>query len=297
MSLHAELRPVVWKDNVIDDGRVQKYREHPSRAERQYPVIWGQVERRAYTLLDSFSITVREFDIDDVLERIHVNRLIDGAWFDDPNELIGDRVVIDLRHLTGWVNQSGLQTEHDRHDDGSDHRFSVVTARTLPSLTVDHRGTSIRFTQSLGEVGDHIHELGISQRWTLRLVHPEPRLMSLFMDTASDIQDLVSIAVGKTADFEKVCIQHPSLPKLSLAGTPMGNLVREDITYHARWSNRSDPLASRSTGTRCTSPLDDLGGMDGVGRWLPSRREVPHRTVPRHGHPVQPDTCSSRTAS
>jgi hypothetical protein len=266
LELQGELRPIVLKDNVLADGRVQKYRDRATGADKKYPVIWGQAERQGYTLLDSFRLSVREFDLDDSIERVHVNRLLEGAWFDYPNELDMDRVVIDLRHLTGWVNQSGLSTDHPRHDDGGDDRFSIVTARTLPTMKVQHGETSVRFSQSLREQGDHIHDLGIAQRWSLSLVADEPRPLATFMDTASDIQDLVSIAVGETANFDRVVLQHPSLLKLSLAGSPLGNW-REDITYHAQWSNRTDPCDPVKRHDMYFT-LDDLGGMDGVGRWL-----------------------------
>lgn len=266
LEVQGELRPIVIKDNVLADGSVQKYRDRPTRAEMQYPVIWGQVERKAYTLLDSFRLSVREFDLDDSIERVHVNRLLEGALFDYPDELDGDRVVIDLRHLTGWVNQTGLSTDHARHDDPDDDRFSIVTGRTLPTLKVQHGETSVRFFQSLSEQGDHIHELGIAQRWSLSLVREEPRPLTDFMDTASDIQDLVSMAVGQTANFDKVCLQHPALPKLSVGGTPIGNW-REDITYHAQWSNRTDPCAPVKRHDMYFT-LEDLGWMGGVGRWL-----------------------------
>jgi hypothetical protein len=266
LEVQGELRPIVIKDNVLADGSVQKYRDRTGRDEKQYPVIWGQVEQQAYTLLDSFRLSVHEFDLDDSIERVHVNRLLEGAWFDYPDELDGDRVVIDLRHLTGWVNQSGLSTDHPRRDDGDDDRFSVVTARTLPTLKVQHGETSVRFFQSLSEQGDHIHELGIAQRWSLSLVADEPRPLSGFMDIASDVQDLVSIAVGETANFDKVSLQHPALPKRSLDGQPLRNW-REDITYHAQWSNRTEPCDPVKR-HRMYFTLDDLGGMDGVARWL-----------------------------
>lgn len=266
LELQGELRPVVLKDNVLADGSVQKYRDRATSTEKQYPVIRGQMERQAYTLLDAFRLSVREVTLEDSIERVHVNRLLEGAWFDYPDELDGDRLVIDLRHLTGWVNQSSLSTDHPRHDDGDDDRFSIVTARTLPTLKVQHGHTSVRFFQSLSERGDHIHDLGIAQRWSLSLVREEPRPLAEFMDTASDIQDLVSIAVGQTANFDKVCLQHPALPKLSLAGTPLGNW-REDITYYAQWSNRSEPCDPVKRHDMYFT-LDDLGGMDGVGRWL-----------------------------
>lgn len=266
LELQGELNPVVIKDNLRPDGTVQRYREHSEMTGREYPIIRGQVERKAYTLLDSFQLSLRELDLDDSIQRVHVNRLLEGAWYDNPSELDADRVVIDVRHLTGWVNQSGLKTEHPRHAATDDDRFSIVTARTLPTLKVQHGDTNVRFFQSLSEQGNHVHELGIAQRWSLSLVRDQPQPVAGFMDIASDIQDLVSIAVGKTANFDNVCLQHPALPKLSLAGTPLGNW-REDITYHAQWSNRAEPCDPVKRHDMYFT-LDDMDGMNGVGRWL-----------------------------
>ncbi|PKH37870.1 hypothetical protein CXG46_21010 [Nocardioides alpinus] len=267
LHLNGQLLPIEVKDNVLPDGSIQKYRSRDQLETQRYPVIWGEVEGTGYTLLDCFRRSLRELSLEDSIERVHVNRVLEGALFDYPNELDGDRVVIDLRHLTGWVDQTGLSTDHPRHSDGGDDRFSIITARTLPTLKVQHGDTSVRFFQSLQEQGDHIHELGIRQRWSLSLVAEEPQPLAAFMDTlASDVQDLVSIAVGRTANFDKVCLQHPALPKMSVGGTPIGDW-REDITYYAQWSNHAETTDPVTTHDMYFT-LDDLGGMEGIGRWL-----------------------------
>jgi hypothetical protein len=76
----------------------------------------------------------------------------------------------------------------------------------------------------------------------------------------------LSIAVGHTAQFEKVVLHHPDLPAVSLAGTPLGN-KRHDITYHAQWSNHSAPRDPVKDDDMYFT-FDDLGGIDGIGRCL-----------------------------
>lgn len=148
-------------------------------------------------------------------------------------------------------------------------QFAVVTAKTLPPFTTDHDGVSVRLAQGLGGAGDHVHDLGVTQRWSLRLHTSMTEPLDTFLDIASDFQDLVSIAVGYTAQFETVVLHHPELPALSLAGTPFGDM-RHDVTYYVRWSNRSasrEPIKDHDM----YFTFDDLGGIDGVGRW-PSPR-------------------------
>lgn len=266
LHLHDELRPVVWLDNVLADGSVQKYRADRGEHQRTYPLILGRVEDRAYTLLDSFRLNAREYDMDERAEKVHVNRFLEGAWFDDPDELRVDRVVIDMRHLTGWIDLSGLKVDWSGRDGADKDVFSVVTARALPSLNAEHDGITLRLSQGLRESGDHVHDLGVLQWWSVRLSKPDPEPLSTFLDTASDFQDLVSIAVGKTAQYEKVVLHHPDVPLLSMAGTPIGSL-RQDITYYIRWSNRSAPCEPVKRHDMYFT-FDDLGGTDGVGRWL-----------------------------
>lgn len=266
LLLQDELRPVVWLDNVLADGSVQKYRADRGETQRTYPVIFGRVERRAYTLLDSFRLSAREYDEDERVEKVHVNRFLEGAFFNDPDELRVDRVVIDMRHLTGWVSHTGLELEGLRADGTDADRFAVITARTLPPFVTEHDGMGFRLTQGLRTVGNRVHDAGVTQWWSLRLQTPEPVPLETILATASDFQDLVSIAVGKTAQFEKVVLHHPEVPLLSMAGTPIKNL-RHDITYYIRWSNRTAPCEPVNEHDMYFT-FDDLGGIGGVGRWL-----------------------------
>lgn len=266
LLLQDELRPVVWLDNVLADGSVQTYRNDRGETQRTYPLIYGQVEHRAYTLLDSFRLNAHEYDEDERTEKVHVNRFLEGAWFDDPDELRVDRLVVDMRHLTGWVNHSGLEVEWPQPDGADTGVFAVVTAKTLPPFETNSDGVTLRLTQALGGTGDHVHALGVEQHWALGLRTPEPEPLDVPLKVAHDFQHLVSIAVGHTAQFEKVVLHHPDLPALSLAGTPLV-AMRHNVNYYVRWSNRTAPRGPAKTDNMYFT-LDDLGGIDGVGRWL-----------------------------
>lgn len=71
------------------------------------------------------------------------------------------------------------------------------------------------------------------------------------------------MAVGEPADVERVILHHPSLPRLSMAGTPIGD-VRADVEYCARWTPRSDPCDPVQR-HQMYFTLDDLGGIEGSG--------------------------------
>ncbi|MGC0249817.1 hypothetical protein [Pseudactinotalea sp. Z1748] len=266
LHLHDELRPVAWLDKVLADGSVQKYRVHRGGFQQTYPLIFGRVGDRAYTLLDSFRLSAREYGSDLRAEKVHVNRFLEGAWFEDPDELSVDRIVIDIRHLTGWVGHSGLEVEYPRIEGTDKDLFAVITAKTLPALSIEEEDLTFRLTQGLRGTGDYVHDLGVAQEWSLQIQTPEPQPLATFLATASDFQDLVSIATGKTAQFEKVVLHHPDIPLLSVAGTPIGD-ARDDITYYIRWSNRTAPCDPIKRHEMYFS-FADLGGIEGLGRWL-----------------------------
>jgi hypothetical protein len=266
LELEDELRPVVWLDNVLADGNIQRYRADRGETRQTYPVILGRVEERAFTLLDSFRLTASEYDEEHRTEKVHVNRFLEGAWFGDPEDLQADRLVIDVRHLTAWVGHSGLKVEWPRLQETGPDVFAVVTATTVPTFVTEHSGMSVRLSQALSTTGDHLHRLGVEQQWVLRVHATAPQPVQTALDVASNFQDLVSIAVGHTAQFDKVVMHHPDLPALSLEGTPLGH-ARHDVTYHARWSNRSAPREPVEPHAMYFT-FDDLGGIDGVGRWL-----------------------------
>ncbi len=63
-----------------------------------------------------------------------------------------------------------------------------------------HDGGSVQLAQWLRETGDGVHAVGVEQGWALRFVFPVERRMQWFIDAAGDFQDLVTMAVGQTAD-------------------------------------------------------------------------------------------------
>src|SRR5690606_23298314 len=93
----------------------------------------------------------------------------------------------------------------------------------------------------------------------------------------SNLQDLISIATGRTAEFRRVVLHHPDLPERSLAGNPLGSL-RQPLNYHAQWSNRVDHDSEGPKSRALLSPFEmyftfEHIGAVGVGRWLDTATE------------------------
>jgi hypothetical protein len=270
LRLVGQLRPVVLLDNELPDGRVQKYRDRPGDDDRSYPVVLGEVGHESYTLFNAFQTLLRDWSLEQSTETVHANAVLEGAWYDGPDPDVV-RAVMHMRDLAGWVNVSGLDSVHPRLD-GTGAEFAVIKARSLPDLEIPYSGATVALGQTLKTTRQGIEILGVEQDWALRIDRDEVAPLQSFVEVASDLQDLVSIATGRTAEFRSVVVQHPDVPQLSVGGTQIGKR-RKVLTYHSQWTNRADFDAE---GKDAREPMDarrmyfnlDHLGLDGVGRWL-----------------------------
>lgn len=267
LRLSGSLRPPEWLENRRDGVVVQRVIAESPPDQRIYPRIHGQSGRRLFHLEDSFRINIEHYLCreDDSAERVHVNWLLTGAWFDGEEQVEFDKAIVRFQHLTDWVDHSGLETDHFNRD--PDAPFAQALAHSLPPFrasVADECGLTL--WQELSTGGDRRNDLILNQRWVLTLSATETRPLEFFTDRVSDLQDLLTIATGKVANIEEFHFTHDDVPLLSLAGTPMGE-TKEMLGFYSRWANRDDDNERLSPHAMLFT-FDDLGGTDGVRRWM-----------------------------
>ncbi|WP_162799167.1 hypothetical protein [Nocardioides sp. 616] len=272
LKLMGELRKPVILDNHLADGGVQKYRVRPNKLERHYPVILGSHKtnagrEEAYTLLNSLSLNSVGFHgLEEFPEHISPGALLHGAWYTDPSEIEADRAIFDLSHLSSWVNLSGLEIEYPQLSGSHVDPFIVITGTDLPAFSTTHENAIVELRQLLRQTGDHEHASGVDQSWQLVIKIEPMGELERFTDIAIDIRALVTIGAGKTADITRAVLQHPQLHQHTLDGTPVP-AFRDDITYLNRWAHRGSNDSSIRKHDLYFD-LEQLGGADGVRRWL-----------------------------
>jgi len=270
LQLLGHLRPDEWKNNVRPDGSVQTVsnRRVQARDDHNYPIIHGQSGSKAYTLLDNFS-TKRSQNVlaDRAKESVYVNRILEATtWFTDLADPGFDRAVVELRHLTAWVGQNGINVTYPDATDAENDVFAVVNAERVPRLDARHDDGTVSLTQRLRVTGDHLHAVGLEQRCDVSFAYPEARSLAYLSEVASNVQDLVTIALGKPANFDGFRLEHPELPLRSFTGSVLGD-YREQIRYYARWSNGSEDIEPVSR-DKMYFRFEDIGGTQGLERWL-----------------------------
>ena len=267
LILGGALRPTVWDNHTLPDGSTQRVRRaHTGSDHRLYPIVHGQQGKTEYSLINCFQARVTGYRSSTEAEEVTVNSMLTGAWFDGEADLQFERARINLRQLTVFVGRNGLSSDFPFAEDSQDARYSVLTSTSLGSIDLDTSGPNAALVHVLEQTGDHFHDITIKQRWGLEISTDTYRPVQVFFDLMSDVQDLVSIASGSTACVDAFEFEHPDVLEHALNGTPMGSLCKP-IPYLTRWSQRpqNDDLVNKH---EFYFTLDDLGGEDGLGRWL-----------------------------
>ncbi|MBA2444198.1 MAG: hypothetical protein H0V49_02575 [Nocardioidaceae bacterium] len=272
LEMLGELRPIALKDNVLPDGSVQKYREPLTKVDQQYPMILGEVDDEGYTLLGSWSLNGRGFHrLREHRERVCVNGVLVGAWYTDGDDLQADRAVFDIRHLTTWVDDSGVKTTYPRVEGEPNGPWAIVTAKHRRTRKIGHGDLTVKLWHHFDWTGDGEWTHGIAESWKLTVESKTMSDVDALTNVAVDVRALVTIAAGKSAEIEKVVLQHPAVA--STIGSPPRS-IREDISYYSRWSHRAaeEPPARRQD---LYFDLMTFGGIRGLGRWLTVARKYP----------------------
>ncbi|GAB2767526.1 hypothetical protein GCM10027020_20360 [Nocardioides salsibiostraticola] len=272
LQLMGELREPEILDNHLPDGGIQKYRAGPNKLDQCYPVIHGSHltksgREEAYTLLHSLSLNNVGFHgLEELPEHITAGAVLHGAWYTDPADIEADRAIFDLRHLSTWVDTTGLETKFPRLEGDLDGPYAVIKGNRRPAFSTIHEGATVELSQELKHIGDHDHTSGIQQTWRLVISIEPMGELERFTNIATDIRALVTIAAGKTADIESAVLQHPKLHKHKLDGTPVP-AFRDNITYLSRWAHRGNDAATIRSHELYFS-LEQFGGPESIQRWL-----------------------------
>lgn len=236
-----------------------------------YPLVHGTAGGADHTLVDCFR-TRRDMNWGGSTryETVRVNQMLRGALFDDPESLGGNAVAMALRHLTEWVTDSGIEediVERTGPPRPGEPVFRLATYRTLDHRAAAADGRTVVLSRHLGIDGDGVARRELTQRFTLRVDAPDPTArmpLDHLLDWASDLQDLVSIATGRTADFERVEYFDPDVTRQ----TPSGRRLEQPVQVIARWTSGSDADPRPVERHRLLFTYDQLGGITGVARWL-----------------------------
>jgi hypothetical protein len=135
-------------------------------------------------------------------------------------------------------------------------------------------GARVSLVHRLGIDGDSLDRRSLTQsfRWRIDLAKDQRQPMEDLLDLASDLQDLVSIAIARPARFRSVRFWHPDLYHEG----PDGQRYQEAVDFYARWNVRARATGKPVERQQLLFTFDQFDGIEGIKRWMDT--VAPHRS-------------------
>lgn len=243
-----------------------------------YPRIHGLANGSEFTLEDCFRVSFKSnnFHPEDSAESVRVQQVFKGVWFTEPEEPNANQITAKIRYLTQWVGTRGIKTIAPSGDECCEgvRPFTTLQASLHPDSSATlSSGITIRLRHHLKRKAYAGTGQMLLEWYVATLDFPELISTSAAADYMSDVQDLVSIACGRMAEYDEVAFGHPAVG----AGHD-GSTHRKQIQFFVDWATRDQskkPGEIRSSEMYFT--FEDLGGMEGVRNWMESAKR--HRTT------------------
>lgn len=187
-----------------------------------------------------------------------------GEQFDAGDELAFDSIEMRPAFLEHWAPADWLDEEYCWREQETRERAQLTVKQVEPETT--QIMDSLKLT-----IGSSFHISG--DRYSNRALHngryccvKSDRLLPLgeLSDLANDLQDLVSIATGRIAAFDKVVVSHPDVA----IEAPDGRIHPQRIDVHRQWRAVAEPDGKPPEHHDLYFTYQDFGGVEGVARWM-----------------------------
>lgn len=232
-------------------------------ADAEMPRILGEAEGKYLTLIDCYEANYRGNlrRSSPPTQRIHANHAFVGALFDPPEELAFSKMFIGLEDLTAWIGRTGIQ-ERPHINEG---RFDKHTpeATRLPDDEARLDGYTLKLWHQVNWKQTRYREGTLSERHRFTIVPDELTGWRDLLKIAADLADLLSAAFHFPVAYDAICFEHPDA--YSQHGEERHH---HQIDIHAQWQTQLGTRDKPPTHHQMTFSFDDIGGMDGVARWL-----------------------------
>jgi hypothetical protein len=237
---------------------------------QRLPRIHGEAEGMAYNLEDCFQTLHQNFlRASRSVDEFRANRIARGAVYFEPGEVLaGNLASVGLTYLADWIGYSGIDEKwlHDHDPADSDPPDITMTWRRYPQEQISlSEGRIVALQHVLSADGNSLRGRSFAPcfRWSVEAVTDVP--VDDLVAVLGHLQDLVTIGVHRTAAFEDLTFFNSAATDEEL---PEG-VNRLPIELLANW--RADSW-KQSAGVQHSHELiftySDIGGIEGVGRWL-----------------------------
>jgi hypothetical protein len=228
-----------------------------------YGRLYGECGGKAYTLEGCWQKSSRRGMFGPTYEEvIYVNNVYDGVWFEDGELAEGNALQFTLDGLAEFVAQSGLVAEVN-HGAPVGEKWGELRGTGMPEQVANLPNHG-QFTLSHHLSMDMpAASASIRESFSIRLEFQEKIFIPDLLETASDLQDLVSIATDRTSQFGKVSVSHPDCHV-----EHEGKKYDRPFEVWAAWTALRRDDAKPLIRWDLYFNLSDMGGVSGLESWM-----------------------------
>jgi ApeA-like protein len=193
-------------------------------------------------------------------QAFYVNRVFAGVEYEVGDKPSFDEFRMGVTNLTEWVNPPRI-FEDIGFGVGSDGRQQTYTISIAPldDQTVQTTAGTVSLIQARGFDGDGLRSRRLTQEMSFRFQGEQTHPVAEITDIASDLRDLVSIGTDETAAFNYLHLYTDGIEGQEPA-------QRQPVRLIAAW--HAKPGKEQRHPFQMAFTFDDLGGLEGVKRWL-----------------------------
>jgi hypothetical protein len=239
---------------------------------QSYPRIFGIASRKELTL-DRCRVSNEGIEMPGIMrQEFLVGSVLAGMQLPSNAPLEFSSISVTIDNLEEWVGRSGTSvTFNPRQVSGRDVFGFVIEYEPMPHETSAYSNGEVELGFTYGLGGDHLRESRLTQGCFLRVRPSVPvNLYEELLPLALSFQDLVTLSINEAAWIDEITLTHPDV--LREVGDRQVE-VPIDLLFPIR-----GPAGVRSQRRRLAHDmiltLNDLGGVDGLARWLDLATEL-----------------------
>lgn len=200
-------------------------------------------------------------------ERYRAEMLFMGAHIDVSRELEFDSVHLMLSHLDEWVGKRIIKSDWV-HDTTTGQTEQITITYTQPPQIVqaaDFGVVELRYMPKMTPLTYPVTlEATVTQQCVVDLCFNEKQPLDDLLRVCSDLQNLVSLGINSTAYIKRIGLSC-SLPEDAPAERPDCEDIELYMRLRGRESSDDDSIIHPMD---MLFTYDDIGGLDGVSKWL-----------------------------
>jgi hypothetical protein len=194
-----------------------------------------------------------------------VGRVIKGAEYEKGEEILVERLVVEIEDLLEWSCISGIEHQIETYESNERRVNNTIAGTRQPNQSTSIPPGELTLNHTIQTTSRGVRESGFSQDVSARLDFNKQVSIDNALEFASDLQDLIAIATYGRPSFGRIFIHHSGLYREA----PDGRKIPVPAELFVEWIISTQDT---ETGANKTSPptfnLEDFGGIDGVGRWM-----------------------------